>query len=148
MTSYALSLALGLYHNPGQRKRFLAEWQEITGFGRKFAGRWEDGWISGAWQSEQAVPGNATSLQVSGKHWAPGGPLTVTVKLDGKTIQRQEVAPGEYAFAAPVAAEHRGKTCKLEISTSRTWRPKENGDYRQLGCVVDAIRFEPVRAGQ
>jgi hypothetical protein len=47
-----------------------------------------------------------------------------------------------------VPAEFRGKTCKMEIETNRTWRPKENGDYRQLGCVVDAIRFEPARALQ
>jgi glycosyltransferase involved in cell wall biosynthesis len=142
VASYALSLALGMYHNPGQRKRFLAEWQEMTGFGRKFTGRWEDGWISGVWQSEQAIPEDAARLALAGKHWAPGGPLVLTLKLNGKAIHRQELAAGEYALAAPVPDEYRGKTCKLQVETSRTWRPKANGDYRQLGCVVDTIQFE------
>jgi glycosyltransferase involved in cell wall biosynthesis len=142
MASYALSLALGMYHNPGQRRRFLAEWQEMTGFGRKFTGRWEDGWISGLWRSDQTVPEDAAQLVLAGKHWAPGGPLFLTVKLNGKTVVREELASGAYALRAPVPAEVRGTTCRLEVETSRTWRPKENGDYRQLGCVVDAVQFE------
>lgn len=142
MASYALSLALGMYHNPGQRRRFLAEWQEMTGLGRKFTGRWEDGWISGLWRSDQTVPEDAAQLVLAGKHWAPGGPLFLTVKLNGKTVVREELASGAYALRAPVPAEVRGTTCRLEVETSRTWRPKENGDYRQLGCVVDAVQFE------
>ena len=143
LSSYALSLALGMYHNPGQRKRYFAEWQEMTGFGKKFTGRWEDGWISQVWQSEQSIPTDTTNVAVSGKHWAPTGPISLTIKLEGKVVHRQELSSaGNYAFVAAVPPEMSGKVCRMSFETSRTWRPKANGDYRQLGCVVDTVQFQ------
>lgn len=144
MGSYALSLLLGMYHNPGQRKRFFAEWQEMTGFGRKFTGRWEDGWISGLWRSEQDIPPDATQLVLTGKHWAPLEGLVLTVKLNGKTVVRHELVSGPYELGVPAPAEVRGTKCRLEVEANRTWRPKKSGDYRQLSCVVDGVQFETV----
>jgi hypothetical protein len=142
LASYALTLGLGIYHNPGERKRFFAEWQENTGFGRKFTGRWEDGWISGLWRSEQEIPAAATHLVLTGKHWAPGGRLVLTVKMNGREVGRLESGPGPYRLSAPLPGGLSGTTCRMEVATDRTWRPKQNGDYRQLGCVVDRVEFE------
>ncbi|MCA2969805.1 MAG: glycosyltransferase [Acidobacteriaceae bacterium] len=142
LASYALTLGLGMYHNPGERKRFFAEWRENTGFGGKFTGRWEDGWISGLWRSEQEIPAAATHLVLTGKHWAPGGPLVLTVKMNGREVGRLESGPGAYRLSAPLPGGLSGTTCRMEVATNRTWRPKQNGDYRQLGCVVDRVEFE------
>jgi glycosyltransferase involved in cell wall biosynthesis len=142
LASYGLTLLLGMYHNPGERKRFFAEWQERTGFGKKFTGRWEDGWISQVWNSEQQVPVGASQLVVRGKHWAPIGPIHLSVKLDGKLVHEAELAGGEYSITAALGEDLRGKNCRMTISTDRTWRPRQNGDYRQLGCVVDTVQFE------
>lgn len=142
LPSYALTLALGLHHNPGKRKRFVAEWQEMTGFGRPFHGRWDDGWISRKWLSEQKIPIEAEQVVISGKHVAPIGPIKLTFGLNGNQLHRQEVRSGEYVLVAPIPREYRGQTCRLHVETSRTWRPRANGDFRQLGCVVDGVRFE------
>ena len=115
----------------------------MTGFGKKFTGRWEDGWISAVWQSEQSIPPETTSVAVSGKHWAPIGPIALTIKLEGKVVHRQALSSsGDYAFVAAVPPELSGKVCRMSFETSRTSRPKANGDYRQLGCVVDTVQFQ------
>ncbi|MFN9265572.1 MAG: glycosyltransferase [Acidobacteriota bacterium] len=142
LASYALSLGLGMYHNPGERKRFFAEWRERTGLGGRFTGRWEDGWISGLWRSEQEIPAEATHLVLTGKHWAPGGPLVVTVRMNGREVGRQELRSGVYRLSAALPGGLSGTSCRMEVETSRTWRPRQSGDYRQLGCVVDCVLFE------
>jgi glycosyltransferase involved in cell wall biosynthesis len=144
MASYALSLLLGTYYNSGQRKRYWGEWARMTGFGGKFTNRWDDGWISSQYTEEFAIGGDAVSLCVSGKHWAPiKDGLLLTIKIDGRLAGKHKLtAGGPFQFQVECPASARGKLAKLTIECDKTWRPAANGDYRQLSCVIDSIRFE------
>jgi hypothetical protein len=142
--SYALSLLLGTYYNLGQRKRYWAEWARMTGFGGKFTDRWDDGWISKEYIQQLAIGGDSETLSISGKHWAPvKDGLLLTIKIDGKVAGTHKLTDGgpfEFQLECPRAA--RGKLATLTIQCDKTWRPAANGDYRQLSCVIDSVRFE------
>ena len=144
MASYALSLLIGSYYNPRQLKRYWDEWARMTGFGGKFTNRWDDGWISGEYTEEYAIGGDAVRLCVSGKHWAPmKDGLLLTIKIDGRLAGKHKLtAGGPFQFQVECPASARGKRAKLTIECDKTWRPAENGDYRQLSCVIDSIQFE------
>ena len=149
LTSYALSLALGAYHNPHSLQRYFAEWRRMTGFGGQFTGRWEDGWISRRYESELTVDAASECLHITGKHFAPIENLQLRVRLDGRKLdERRLAAPGPFAFDLPLPDDLRGKQCRLLIEADRTWRPMENGDYRQLSCIIDTLEQTAAKANQ
>lgn len=138
--SYALSLGLGAYHNPHNLRRYWAEWRRMTGIGGQFTGRWEDGWISRQYESELDVAQESQRLRITGKHIAPIASLRVRVRLNGRMLEEARLsAPGPFALEVALPGEMRGKLCKLSIEADRVWRPMENGDYRQLSCIIDAL---------
>ena len=140
LRSYALSLALGAYHNPHNLKRYWAEWRRMTGFGGQFTARWEDGWISRRYESDLLVDANSASLRIAGKHIAPIDNLQLRIQLDGRTLDEKKVAhPGPFTFEVEIPKPARGKQCRLLIEANRTWRPRANGDYRQLSCIIDSM---------
>ncbi len=140
LRSYALSLALGAYHNPHNLKRYWAEWRRMTGFGGQFTARWEDGWISRRYESDLLVDANSASLRIAGKHIAPIDNLQLRIQLDGRTIDEKKVPhSGPFTFEVEIPKTARGKQCRLLIEANRTWRPRANGDYRQLSCIIDSL---------
>lgn len=144
LRSYALSLALGFYHNPHNLRRYWAEWRKMTGFGGQFTGRWEDGWISKRYEGEVQVGADAGTLRIAGRHFAPIDGLRLRVRLDGKTLTEKYAVPaGPFALELPLPEQSRGGQRRLEIESNRTWRPREGGDYRQLSCLIDSIEAEP-----
>lgn len=140
LRSYALSLALGAYHNPHNLKRYWAEWRRMTGFGGQFTARWEDGWISRRYESELLVDANSASLRIAGKHIAPIDNLQLRIQLDGRTLDEKKVPhAGPFTLEVEIPKPARGKQCRLLIEANRTWRPRVNGDYRQLSCIIDSM---------
>jgi len=142
--SYALALALGLRHNPRQGRRFWREWAFAAGLSADFTGRWEDGWISRLHVSEHAVPSDATRLRVAGRHHAYlDGALRLRARVGGAPLGRLEVAErGPFELVAPLPASVRGRTVRLTLEAEDTWVPREDGDHRRLGCLIDAIDFD------
>jgi glycosyltransferase involved in cell wall biosynthesis len=138
--SYSLSLALGAYHNPHNLKRYWAEWRRMTGFGGQFTGRWDDGWISRRYESNLVVDPTSRHLRIAGKHIAPLYNLRLRVQLNGHVLgEKRLTAPGPFLLDVSLPGDLRGKQCQLLIETDRTWRPKENGDFRQLSCIIDTL---------
>ncbi|MFN0101027.1 MAG: glycosyltransferase [Bryobacteraceae bacterium] len=147
LRSYALSLLLGGYHNPHNLKRYWADWRRMTGFGGQFTGRWEDGWISRRYESELHVGANSRLLRIAGKHFAPIDNLRLIVRLNGRTLEEKRLpARGPFVLELALPEDLRGKQCRLSIETDRTWRPKENGDFRQLSCIIDTMEQAAARA--
>jgi len=144
LRSYALSLALGAYHNPHNLRRYWAEWRRMTGFGGQFTGRWEDGWISRRYESDVKIDAGAGTLRISGRHFAPIEALRLRVRLDGSTLlDRHAVPAGPFTLELALPEESRGRQCRLVIESNRTWRPRAGGDYRQLSCQIDSIEAAP-----
>ena len=141
--SYAAALALGLRQNPRQARRFWREWASAAGLRADFTGHWEDGWISRLHVSDHEVPARATTLRVAGRHHAYlDGPLRLRVRLGGVALARLEVAErGPFELVATVPERLRGRRVRLTLETEDTWAPREDGDHRRLGCLVDAIEF-------
>lgn len=140
LRSYALSLALGAYHNPHNLQRYWAEWRRMTGFGGQFTGRWDDGWISRRYDSELAVKADSRQLRIAGKHVAPIKNLRLRVRLNGRTVEEKRLpGPGPFVLEIALPGDLRGKQCQLSIESDRTWRPKQHGDYRQLSCIIDKL---------
>ncbi len=140
LRSYALSLALGAYHNPHNLQRYFSEWRRMTGFGGQFTGRWDDGWISRRYETDLDVNADSASLRIAGKHFAPIENLLLRVRLNGRVLQEKRLpAPGPFVLELQLPKEFRGKQCRLLIETDRTWRPRENGDYRQLSCIIQSL---------
>jgi glycosyltransferase involved in cell wall biosynthesis len=140
LRSYALSLALGAYHNPHNLQRYWAEWRRMTGFGGQFTSHWEDGWISRRYESDLLVDANTVNLRITGKHIAPIDNLQLRIQLDGRTLDEKKVpASGPFTFDVEIPKNARGKQCRLLIEANRTWRPRANGDYRQLSCIIDSL---------
>jgi len=138
--SYSLSLLLGVYHNPHSIRRYFAEWQRMTGFGGQYTGRWDDGWISKRWESDLTVEPESRLLRIAGKHFAPLENLQVRVRLNGRTLEERRLPhSGPFLMELQLPDEFRGKQCRLLIETDRTWRPRENGDFRQLSCIIDTL---------
>jgi len=142
--SYAAALALGLRHNPRQARRFWREWAFAAGLRADFTGRWEDGWISRLSVSEHAVPADASALRVSGRHHAYlEGPLRLRARIGGEAVARLELAErGPFELVAPLPATARGRTVRLTLEVEDTWAPRQEGDHRRLGCLIDAIEFD------
>ena len=112
----------------------------MTGFGGQFTGRWEDGWISRRYESELTVAAESRRLRITGKHIAPLENLQLRIRLNGRTLEETRLAgPGPFSVEVSLPGDLRGKQCQLLIETDRTWRPKENGDYRQLSCIIDTL---------
>ena len=140
LRSYALSLALGAYHNPHNLQRYWAEWRRMTGFGGQFTAHWEDGWISRRYESDLLVDANTVNLRITGKHIAPIDNLQLRIQLDGRTLDEKKVpSSGPFTFDVEIPKNARGKQCRLLIEANRTWRPRANGDYRQLSCIIDSL---------
>jgi len=139
LRSYGLSLALGAYHNPHNLQRYWAEWRRMTGFGGEFTGRWEDGWISRRYESGLNVNAGSSILRIAGKHIAPLENLLLRVRLDGRILEERRLLSGPFVFELPLPQDVRGKQCRLLIEADRTWRPRENGDYRQLSCIIETL---------
>ncbi len=140
LRSYGLSLLLGAYHNPHNLQRFWAEWRQMTGFGGQFTGRWEDGWISQRYESELKVGTSTQALRITGKHFAPIQELRISVRLNGRPVQDPRPLPaGPFVMEIPLPQDLRGRTCQLRIESNKTWRPKDNGDFRQLSCIIDSM---------
>ncbi|HEU0120140.1 MAG TPA: glycosyltransferase [Bryobacteraceae bacterium] len=138
--SHALSLALGIYHNPHHIQRFVGEWRVHTGLSSQFNGRWEDGWISRRWESELRIGEDSRVLRIAGKHFAPIENLRLRIRLNGNLLGDKRLSssgPFLLEFAIPDGLQ--GRPCELLIETDRTWRPGENGDYRQLSCIIDSL---------
>jgi glycosyltransferase involved in cell wall biosynthesis len=140
LSSYALSLALGCYHNPHNLQRYWAEWRRMTGFGGQFTGRWEDGWISRRYESDLVVDPASRTLRISGKHFAPIQNLQLRVRLGGRTLkEKHPLASGPFVLELDLPQELKGKQWPLVIESNTTWRPRQNGDYRQLACIIDTL---------
>jgi glycosyltransferase involved in cell wall biosynthesis len=140
LSSYALSLALGAYHNPHNLKRYLADWRRMTGFGGQFTGRWEDGWISRRYESDLVVDADSKTLRITGKHFAPIKDLHLRVQLGSRTLkEKHSLASGPFVLELELPQEVRGKQSPLVIESNTTWRPRENGDYRRLACIIDTL---------
>ncbi|MBI2685132.1 MAG: glycosyltransferase [Acidobacteria bacterium] len=145
ISSHALSLLIGSYHNPNSLRRYWSEWRQMTGIGGQFNGRWEDGWISRRYECGMAISPNSAALRIVGKHSAPIENLRLQVRIDTRTIEDQRLpSPGPFVIEVPLPTEFRGKQCQLSIESNRTWRPRANGDYRQLSCIIDTL--EQVRS--
>jgi glycosyltransferase involved in cell wall biosynthesis len=142
--SYALALAMGLRHNPRQARRFWREWAFAAGMRPDFTGRWEDGWISRLHVSDHPVPEAATRLRVAGRHHAYlEGPLRLRARVGGLPVARLELAErGPFELTAPLPEAARGHTVRLTLEAEETWIPREGGDRRRLGCLIDAIEFD------
>jgi len=140
LRSYALSLALGAYHNPHNLQRYWGEWRRMTGIGGQFTGRWEDGWISRRYECEINVGQDSRVLRIAGKHAAPIENLQLRVRINGRILEEKRLAArGPFVLELKLPQDLRGKPCFLLIETDRTWRPKANGDYRQLSCIIETL---------
>jgi glycosyltransferase involved in cell wall biosynthesis len=145
-TKYLISLLLGLYYNPRQARRFWNEWASAAGLKARHEERWSDGWISKRFRREYDVGDECTGVRIAGKHWgAFPKPLNLTISLDGTVIGRMRLDKhGDFCVDLACPAAARGKRCALEIHADRTFRPVQNGDYRDLSCVIDEITFNRV----
>ena len=144
LRSYALSLALGAYHNPSNLQRYWGEWRRMTGIGGQFTGRWDDGWISRRYEKDIDIDGDSRILRIAGKHFAPIQNLELRVRLNGRVVEQKKLpSSGPFVLELLLPQELRGKQCRLQIESDRTWRPKENGDFRQLSCIIDSLEQAP-----
>jgi glycosyltransferase involved in cell wall biosynthesis len=143
LASMALGLAMGSYYNCRQLFRYWKDWEEAMGLGREFNGRWDDGWISKRYRSSRDVDGDASHLEIAGRHMAPiRGGLKLTIWLDGRIVaSRKLVEHGPFQIAFELSTQPPGKRRLVEIESSRTFRPIVNGDYRRLSCVIDSVTF-------
>jgi len=141
--TYLLSLALGLYYNPTQMRRYGKEWATQLGIGAEFTGHWSDGWISKRYVFEKPVPGDCVSIRLMGRHIAPfRSGLSLTLLLNGQPAARIPVRQsGPFAFETECPRGDRGKNVVVELRSSKTFRPIVGGDYRKLSCLIDAIEF-------
>lgn len=140
---YFLALAVGLYYNPFQFRRFCGEWMGAVGVPRPVDGRWSDGWISKHFERQYDIDSRCHTIRITGKHWGQfRNPLTITVRLNGSVIggaNLERRAP--FVLELPCPAEARGRSGKLEISANRAFTPRANGDRRKLSCIIDEILF-------
>jgi glycosyltransferase involved in cell wall biosynthesis len=142
-TKYLSSLMLGLYYNRRQARRYWNEWAAAAGLHAIRDQRWSDGWISKRFRNDYDVPSGCDVVRLSGKHWGQfPEPLNLTIRLEGTVIGRQKLDQhGAFSLELTCPAAARGKRCKLEIHADRTFKPIQNGDYRELSCVIDEIAF-------
>ena len=142
LLSHALSLIVGSRHNLRELGRFWREWASELGLGRRFAGRWEDGWISRQYESDWDVQEIDEEVLIKGRHEARiRGVLRVTVSMEGREIGHIDLARrGPFEIRASCPPEFRGRRCRLTIVANKTFRPMK-GDYRRLSCVIDSVQF-------
>ncbi|MCE5308262.1 MAG: glycosyltransferase [Acidobacteriales bacterium] len=143
-SKYLLSLALGCFYNSRQLRRYWNEWAAATGIAAHFDGRWADGWISKRYRGDHDVPPACRAVRITGKHWGRfTRPLTLAVRLDGVPIGAEKLdQQGQFSFELPCPEPARGKRAVLEITADGTFKPVENGDHRNLSCIIDNILFE------
>jgi glycosyltransferase involved in cell wall biosynthesis len=141
---FCLSLVLGAYVNRRSLRPFLQEWSAHVGVGvPRYRGQWEDGWISKQFTTDQAIPVDCQVIRIKGRHLLPfenGFHLSVT--LGGRRLVRQHIlAHGPFVLEVPCAEKLRGTHQPMEITSTKTYQPLENGDHRPLACIIDAISF-------
>ena len=112
----------------------------MTGIGGQFTGRWEDGWISRRYEREINVGEDSRVLRIAGKHEALIENLQLRVRLNGRIVEEKRLpAHGPFVLELTLPQDLRGKPCRLLIETDRTWRPRVNGDFRQLSCIIETL---------
>ena len=148
-----LALVMGLALNPRQARRYWKEWCTGSGYGGRFTGRWDDGWISKEYNCELETAPDCEQIVVSGRHLAPiHNGLTLSLRLSGTLLERKkllEPGPFHWIVKCPLAA--RGRLNRLTIECDKSFRPIPSGDWRQLSCLVDSITAEtaqPATAGR
>jgi len=139
--TYLLSLALGLYYNRWQMRRYGREWAKQLGVGGEFTGRWDDGWISRRYASAMSVPDDCVAIRLKGRHAAPlRSGLTLTLLLNGRAVETMQVREhGPFVLETKCPVDARGKNVVVEIESSRTFRPRAGGDFRKLSCLIDSL---------
>ncbi|HUS05459.1 MAG TPA: glycosyltransferase [Bryobacteraceae bacterium] len=139
----ALTLLLGTYYNKGKAPRYWREWAMHVGLSGQYLGRYEDGWISRKYITEQRIGDRCEEIHITGRHYAPFTEgLNLTLRLDGKSLHREQVQnKGPFALRVHCPPEFRGRWGKLEIEANRTFRPVASGDYRKLSCIIDSLNF-------
>ena len=143
-TKYLVSLLVGLYYNSRQVQRYWNEWTATCRVPARFDGHWSDGWISRRYRDRYEVPPTCRVVRITGKHWGNfPRPLTLAVRLDGVEVAARKLEqPGPFSFELLCPEGARGKRVVLQITADQTFKPIENGDHRNLSCIIDKILFE------
>jgi glycosyltransferase involved in cell wall biosynthesis len=140
-----LSLLMGLRYNYRSMPQYIKEWVARSGVGDEFTGRWEDGWISRVYQSHITVPSRSQEIVISGRHLALiRGGLTLFVYLNESKVAEHTLREhGPFCLEIACPPEFRGSSTRITIRSSSAFRPKKNGDYRRLSCIIDSITAPP-----
>ena len=142
-TQFALALLLGAYYNRRCFRRYFREWRAAYGLPWTFTGRWHDGWISKRYITDSRVVFNASQIVIKGKYpeFLPRD-LTLGVWLNGRKLGWTRLGSyGDFTVRFDCPTSERGKEGCLEIRCNQTVRPRNGGDHRELGCLIDSVRF-------
>ena len=139
-----LALILGSLLNPRQLGRYSAEWRARAGIGGRFTGRWDDGWISREYRANLEAGIDCEQIVISGRHLAPiSGGLTLSLRVNGTLLEKAKLTePGPFHLIFKCPPEARGRLNRLTIECDKIFRPINNGDHRQLSCLIDSITAE------
>jgi len=139
-----LALILGSLLNGRQLRRYSAEWWVRSGLGGRFTGRWDDGWISREYSTDLEAGVDCDQIVISGRHLAPiRGGLTLSLRLNGTLLEKKILTdPGPFHLTVKCPSDARGRLNRLTIESDKVFRPIQNGDHRQLSCLIDSITAE------
>lgn len=109
----------------------------------EYSGLYEDGWVS---DHAFVVLGAATAgEQVAIKGLLPNipgvpvVPQTVEVLIDGETVARQEITPGEFIVSAPIKSPR--PATRIELRFTHTL-PLPSPDNRPVSVLLKSIRLQ------
>ncbi len=140
-----LSLYLGLKMNPGQRRRYLADWDGLGSAGAAgFDGQWEDGWVSRRFRRTLHLPPGPFRLRITGRHASPFLlPLHMQVRLDGTAVGEKTVYwRGPFRMDLALSGRARPRAASLVLEFNKAWRPG-GLDQRMLACILEQIEIGP-----
>ncbi len=111
----------------------------------EYSGLYEDGWVS---NHAFVVLGAATAgEQVAIKGMLPNipgvpiVPQTVEVRVDGETVARQEITPGEFTVSAPIKSAR--PATRIELRFAHTL-PLPSPDNRPVSVLLKSIHLQSV----
>jgi len=142
------ALVLGFYVNRTHWPRYWREWWTSAGYGGRFTGRWDDGWISRRYDHEVDTGPECRRIVIVGRHLAPFPKgLRIEVRLNGGLLDEATLFEnGPFRLAVPCPEGARGRVNRLTLECNRSFRPLKNGDQRPLSCVIDSISAESGRS--
>jgi hypothetical protein len=111
----------------------------------EYSGLYEDGWVSDHAFVVLGAAAAGEHVSIHGMLPAiPGTPLmkqSVEVQVDGETVARQEITPGEFTVNAPVKSPR--PVTRIELRFAHTL-PLPSPDNRPVSVLLKSIQLQSV----